>query len=409
MPADSSPDASSETQPQAAGLLRPLFHAWSTTRFAADDLSSYAERLMIEETRRGLIAMAAVFLILLAAFALVSARLELDRSYVYTSAALGALAIHVCFAARAIHEIRTLHVLGMTLLVISGSSFVLLAHRAGGFGAALFSAVVLLYMVVPMVPWGLREASIVTMLIYGLFSSSIWSVAERFDAQTAWALQVFMLTAGAVSLTLVARGANVRKADIRARFDLESAHRELERLSREDPLTGAWNRRFLESEFPALLERLRKAQHNGYFALLDLDHFKQLNDTCGHAHGDRVLQLVGQVFREHVAETGHLVRTGGDEFTLLTEGEDPEPTIAEAVEAVREAAGGGPGAPPFSISVGLVVLPPGATVSLERAYRRADQALYRAKARRDPQAGSSRVVRVGLSARSASLPAGETR
>ncbi len=377
---------------RSSGPLRSLARVWSTTRFAKGELSSYAEDLMVEETRRGLVAMAAVFLVLLAAFALVSERMGLGRPYVWTSAALGALALHVCFAARAISEIRTLHVLGMTLLIISGSAFVLLAHRTGAFGAALFSSVVLLYMVVPMVPWGLREASIVTLLIYACFSSSVWSVAGRFDAQTLWSLQVFMLTAAAVSLTLVARGTSVRKEDIQTRFQLERAQVELELLSRQDPLTGAWNRRFLESEFPAFLERLRKSGREGHFALLDLDHFKRLNDSCGHAHGDAVLRAVGEAFRERLGESGHLVRTGGDEFTLLVEGDEPGPAIADAVAAVREASRI-PDAPEFSVSVGIVTLPPWVDVSLDRVYRTADEALYAAKAARSPECAGGCVVR----------------
>ena len=60
----------------------------------------------------------------------------------------------------------------MTLVIITGTAFVLLAHRTGAFGAVLFSSVVLLFMVIPMVPWGLREASVVTLLVYGVFSAS---------------------------------------------------------------------------------------------------------------------------------------------------------------------------------------------------------------------------------------------
>ena len=82
------------------------------------------------------------------------------------------------FSARRIDEIGALHMLGMTLLVVSGVSYVLLAHQSGSIGAALLTGVTLLFMVVPLVPWWLRESSIVTLLVYGLFSASTWSAAS---------------------------------------------------------------------------------------------------------------------------------------------------------------------------------------------------------------------------------------
>jgi hypothetical protein len=203
--------------------LEQLGDLWSTTRFRAQGLSAYAETLMLEETRKGLKAMSLLFLALLLGSALFHSELGLGRTYVYTAMSLAALCTHVYFSSRAIREIRTLHVLGMTLLIISGTAFVLVAHQQGAFGAALFTSVALLFMVIPMVPWGLREASTVTLLIYAVFSSSTWAVKGRFDSETLWTLQAFMLAAGMVSLTLVARGASVRKEEIQSRYDLESA------------------------------------------------------------------------------------------------------------------------------------------------------------------------------------------
>ena len=116
-------------------LIDPIAQLWSTTRFRARGLSTYAERLMVEETRKGVMAMSIVLLLLLFGSVLAANELALKRSYTTTCAALAALSAHVYFSARRVKEIVALHVLGMTLLIVSGTSFVLLAHQHGGFGA----------------------------------------------------------------------------------------------------------------------------------------------------------------------------------------------------------------------------------------------------------------------------------
>jgi diguanylate cyclase (GGDEF)-like protein len=378
--------------------LQSIAELWSTTGFRAREVAGYAERVMVGETRSGVRAMSLAFLVPLLASVLVAERVGLGKPHVYTCAALAALAIHVYVSARAIDEIRSLQLLGMTLVIITGTAFVLLAHRTGAFGTALFGSVVLLFMVIPMVPWGLREASIVTLLVYGLFSSSTWSVADRFDAKTLFTLQVFMLAAGTVSLTLVARGARVRKEDIAARYHLETAHREVELRSLQDPLTGAWNRRYLELEFPAYAERARKDGETFHFALLDLDGFKKLNDTRGHAYGDKALRWVTTAFRSAVGDDGLVARTGGDEFALVLGGDDPDLRIAHAATSMREAAlaKGEPGAPELSVSVGMLTLPRGLSVSLDEAYKAADNGLYAAKRARGEDSSALRLVHVTL-------------
>lgn len=371
--------------------LEALVRLWTTTRFGAAEVSRYAEPLMLEETRRGLRAMSLVFLALLLGSAGVYRELGLDRSYVYTALALAALCGHVMISARALRELRALHVLGMALLIISGTAFVLLAHRTGSLGAVLFTSAALLFMVVPLVPWGLREASVVTLLIYGVFSSSTWTVADRFDSETLWALQAFMLAAGAVSLILVARGTSVRKGDIESRFALERARREVERLSLQDPLTQAWNRRFLDLEFPAFVERTLKSGSPAHFAVIDIDRFKALNDGFGHAAGDDVLRWVAHALSLHLGDSGSVVRAGGDEFVVLIEEAEPEEVFRAALQTLwaRSAAEGPAGLPELSISVGVVALPEDG-VELDDAYLAADGALYQAK--RGPADAGLRLV-----------------
>ncbi len=388
--------------------IEKVAQLWSTMGFPRSEVSAFAEHLVVEETRRGLMALSAVFLVLLLSSAALQGPLGLERSHTTTALALAVLCVHTFVSARSLRALRELHTLGMTLLIISGMAFVLLAHRSGSFGLPLFSSVALVFMVVPLVPWGLREASIVTLLIYGVVSISTWSVARRFEPQTLWTLQALMLGAGVVSLTLVGRNTSVRKGNIVARFELARAHTEVERLSLEDALTGAWNRRFLKAEFPGFLERSRKASEPCHFAILDVDHFKQLNDRHGHALGDQVLQWIGRAFRTHVGDAGHLVRTGGDEFVLLLAVEDPEGLMEEALSSIcaLATAESSLDAAQIALSVGLVELPRTGPVALDEAYMAADGALYRAKRAR-AAAASLRVARAELRRRPRSDPEGE--
>ena len=222
-----------------------------------------------------------------------------------------------------------LYMLGTTLLMISGTAFVLLAHKTGDFNQVLFASVALLFMVAPLVPWGLREAVLVTGLIYLTFTVSTLTSYERFDSESLWSLQFIMLSAGLISLLLVMRNTTIRKADLQTRFDLEQTNRKILHLSNKDPLTGAWNRRFLKNVFEAKTQAWHADGKDFHFAYLDLDNFKPINDNCGHDFGDEVLRCVSQHFTVALGDDGYLVRMGGDEFALLYTSDDPGQQITQ--------------------------------------------------------------------------------
>ena len=105
---------------------------------------------------------------------------------------------------------------------------------------------------------------------------------------------------------------------------LHVANLALELASQTDPLTGLHNRRYLSNQIPADLafyereNRRTGGQDNTLlFALVDIDHFKRINDTHGHKAGDRVLQQVSEVLRQQVRVGDYLVRWGGEEFLLV--------------------------------------------------------------------------------------------
>ena len=376
--------------------LREVAHTigqtWSTTRFAREELEPYADRLMVDETRKGLIALSLIALVLLLAQSLLYVYLGMGHAYFYTCGLLALLAVHVFISAHAVNQVRALHLLGIAMLVVSALGFVLLAHQTGVLSIALFASVALLFMVVPMMPWGLREAISVTLLIYIVFTLSTWSEGARFDQESLVALQFVMVGASLISLALVARNVVVRKSDIRTRYDLERTNARMHRLSNVDPLTDAWNRRYLKAEFGRRTAAWHERGEAFHFAFMDLDDFKRLNDTHGHDYGDQVLKTVSHAFRERIGEEGCLVRMGGDEFALLFSHEDPEAMVRDALVAARgalEAAGHDSSS--VRISVGMATVAPGEACVQSKLYKSADAALYEAKR---GKAGSAQVLQL---------------
>lgn len=383
-------------------FVRSLKDTWSITRFPADELTVYAQNLVLDETRKGLTAMSLLALALLAAEALLYAGLELGEAYLWTCALLAVFAVHVAFSARAIKDLASLYLLGTTMLIVSGMAFVLLAHQSGSFHIALFASIALLFMVIPMVPWGLREGLIITALIYGMLTASTWGVTARFEPETLWTLQLIMVGAGTISLALVARNASVRRSDIETRFNLEKAHKKILILSHKDPLTGAWNRRYLKGEFAVRLDEWRIAGQTFHFAFLDVDDFKAINDTYGHEYGDSVLQWVTAEFNIVLEDKGCLVRMGGDEFALLFADDDPARLIAAGLKAVRDLVCENGQQDPLEInfSVGMVTVTPDLQMAQDDVYREADSALYAAKDRKGHFSGRVNLVSRTLSVKS---------
>lgn len=337
---------------------------------------------MFGDTRRGLMTLGVVSMVLLAGSALAYAAFGFDTVYVYSCSVLAALSLHVTASARAVNETRVLYLLGTTLLVVNGVAFVLLAHHAGSLNTALFAAVILLFLVMPLVPWGMKEAALIVLLVYLLFTLSTLSVAGRFDHETLWMLQLAMLGAGISTLTVIARNVLIRRDDIRTRFELEKAHDRMRLLSLKDPMTGAWNRRFLEQRFDEIREGYRAQGQTLHFALIDIDDFKSLNDQQGHDYGDLVLCRLVAGFLALFRGDEHLVRLGGDEFLLLMSGDDPLALLQQGAMALRTDPQlfSGSASSQVTVSIGLASLPPAAQTGLDTLYRQADEALYRSKA-----------------------------
>lgn len=152
-----------------------------------------------------------------------------------------------------------------------------------------------------------------------------------------------------------------------------------------DALTGLGNRRHLERRAAELLPALAAEDQPLSLALLDVDHFKLVNDSHGHAAGDQVLVQLAQLLRENTRGGDVLARHGGEEFVILLPGM-PLALAAEVCERLRErvAGYGWPVPGGVTVSIGLAASPP---LDLQALMARADTALYRAK-----NAGRNSVV-----------------
>jgi diguanylate cyclase (GGDEF)-like protein len=148
-----------------------------------------------------------------------------------------------------------------------------------------------------------------------------------------------------------------------------------------DPLTGLGNRRHLQRRWAEILPAVQREGWPLALALMDIDHFKRVNDEHGHAVGDRVLVTLAQLLRERTRAGDVMARYGGEEFVLLLPGMGLE-LATEMCERLRECVAahvwGDISAPlQVSLSIGLVALQAG--TDLPALLQRADKALYCAK------------------------------
>lgn len=366
--------------PPDSRLQNLLRSVWSSSDFDGDELTSFAQPVMRREAQQGVFVLGTLTMLLMAGLTLLYHSLSLGAAYVYMFALLAALSGHTAMSAKVVSDIKVLYLLGMVLLSGCGLAFTLLANRYGFFTTTLFSTVVLLFMVVSLVPWGLREALLATGIVYFIFTVSTLSAVKAFNAETLWTLQFLMLAGAAIVLTVVARTVLIRKSHIEARFKLTVVNEELYGLSHHDSMTGAWNRRFLQEQFSDIVARHAAGGEGSCFVLIDIDKFKQLNDTYGHLCGDRVLQRLVKVLAGALQTDDYVVRMGGDEFAMLLRGGQVRERIKRALDGFRGRDDSCPELPELPrISVGLVHLPAGVPASLEESYLKADKALYVAK------------------------------
>ncbi|XGA80577.1 GGDEF domain-containing protein [Halomonas sp. CH40] len=183
------------------------------------------------------------------------------------------------------------------------------------------------------------------------------------------ALLVFVILLLVVGLSLALR-------------KLNREHQKITQLSQVDELTGLGNRRYLLNFTDSLCQQSQRSGRPLSLVLLDIDHFKQVNDTFGHPAGDRVLQMFARALKDEIRAADVLARMGGEEFCLLMPDTDAD-GACELAERIRMEVA--------SLTQQQLGIPTSITVSLgvatawqsdldfKHLYARADQALYQAK------------------------------
>ncbi|MBF8159891.1 diguanylate cyclase domain-containing protein [Ectopseudomonas hydrolytica] len=175
----------------------------------------------------------------------------------------------------------------------------------------------------------------------------------------------------------------IRTAELAAANErLCQRERELEHAAFNDPLTELPNRRYLVERCESALAHAERHGESVALLLIDLDHFKPINDRFGHAAGDMMLQVIAKRLREHVRAGDAVARLGGDEFAALIGGSDAE-TQAREIAArllaeLSEPVHYGAERLRVTISIGAALYPRHAK-NFTGLYKAADQALYRVK------------------------------
>ncbi len=208
-------------------------------------------------------------------------------------------------------------------------------------------------------------------------------------------LEARVLDAGAVDFVAKPYSVAVLRARINTHLMLKRNTDLLLSLANRDGLTGVANRRFFDEFLKKEWARAQRNQHPLSLILLDIDHFKSINDTFGHQEGDRCLRMLVQIVTRHLKRPCDLLaRYGGEEFVLMLPetGAEGAITLAEtirtgiAAEFSRSAAEQGT-APRLTASFGCTTVVPSRDSDPEALLHEADQNLYRAKS-----AGRNRVM-----------------
>jgi diguanylate cyclase (GGDEF)-like protein len=157
----------------------------------------------------------------------------------------------------------------------------------------------------------------------------------------------------------------------------------LQQQAARDPLTGLFNRRALDAFLPEAIARCRAASQPLCVLMIDIDHFKPLNDSLGHAAGDQMLKSLAQIIRSTLRDTDAAFRNGGDEFVVVLEScaDETATTTADRLVSLGGNLGRTFRVPhPPCLSIGMAKLADVPNADAPALIRAADRALYQVKA-----------------------------
>jgi diguanylate cyclase (GGDEF)-like protein len=153
---------------------------------------------------------------------------------------------------------------------------------------------------------------------------------------------------------------------------------QLIQLATKDPLTGAGNRRRLDHKLNDVVNSYKRTGATASMLLLDLDHFKKVNDVHGHAVGDQILKRITEIVNLRIRVTDSLYRIGGEEFVVVLDGQDID-RAAHLAEQLRTLVQANELVPDQPVTISLGVAELNDDESAKDWLHRADEALYRAK------------------------------
>lgn len=185
--------------------------------------------------------------------------------------------------------------------------------------------------------------------------------------------------------TLAGYYANLKDITDRKKAEEEKIRAlELEKIAFTDPLTGLYNRRFFDEVANKELSRGKRRQTDHTLCLLDIDHFKKVNDTYGHLTGDNVLEQIASYCKSHIRSVDIIARYGGEEFVILLT-DIPKEKAVRLIEKMRSGIEDqiftvqGEISLKVTISAGIVHYYHNKSETLKSLLDKADQALYRSK------------------------------
>jgi len=207
-------------------------------------------------------------------------------------------------------------------------------------------------------------------------------VEEEIEVETADGRKLTLIATAKPLLDLTADTVGV-VASYKDITDRKQIEEELRRMATTDPLTGAFNRREFMKRAQDEIDRSKRYHTPLTLLMIDIDHFKSVNDTYGHDAGDDVLKQMVAASQTQLRGSDVFCRLGGEEFAAILTHTNPEQGV-QAAERLRRAlkalkVATNAGTIRFSISIGVASLVQG-DLSLEQIMKKADTALYKAKA-----------------------------
>ncbi|HEX5635791.1 MAG TPA: diguanylate cyclase, partial [Gammaproteobacteria bacterium] len=226
-------------------------------------------------------------------------------------------------------------------------------------------------MVIPYVLWiapDFENRGLLLMLVTGLYLVTVMFAMKRLEKS--------------VTTSLTMRYRLEQRTE-----QLLDANEKLEHLTLEDSLTGIYNRRYFERELEKAWRIARRDQNKLALLMIDIDNFKNYNDTYGHAAGDECLRQVARLIQQVLHRPGDIVaRIGGEEFVTLLPGIDEEGAmrVAQLIQAALQEKklvhASSPVSQYVTVSIGIALTTPDEDVTSLGLFQAADKALYKAKA-----------------------------